>query len=240
MKMKNIWYLLFLGLFLVGVVISSGCIDNHSGMEEKEFNILHETIITPEFSYELYLPENYSTESTYPLLLCLSPGGNGESFYSSICSACNRFNCVVVCSNDFKNNIPVDDYLPKINGTIGDVMMRVNLDEERIYLGGFSGGGMGSYVVSYFKPNFFRGLIINSGAIHSHLYDEELIREMGIEKVALICGTEDNVVSCSHMKNDEEWLKKSGIRTLFIEFEGGHQIAPADTYITAIEWLEDN
>jgi len=141
-------------------------------------------------------------------------------------------------SNDFANYKPLEDYLPKINKSLNDIEAKFNIDKSKIYACGFSGGGMGAYVISYFRPNYFKGLIINNGALHQNLYNIEMLKRMGVEKVVLICGKKDSIVPCSYIKNDEKWLKKAGIKTKVIEFDGGHQLAPLHIYEEAIIWLE--
>ena len=221
------------------------CIDSFSfvGVGKREESTVpqvktHETIKTSEFSYELYLPEDCSPRVSYPLLLCMSPNGDGKVFYNSVYPVTDEYNYVLVGSNDYSNYKPLDEFLPRIYNTLDDVRTRVNIDENRIYACGFSGGGMATYVVSYFKPNYFRGLIVNDGAIHVNLYNVEMLRQMGVERVVLICGKKDTTVSCSYMQDDANWLNQAGIETKIIEFDGGHQIAPSDAYREAIRWLE--
>lgn len=201
---------------------------------------IHQTVSTSDFSYELYLPKNYSLDIPYPLIICLSPGGNGKEFRDSVYPVTNEKGYILVGSNDFRNNIGSSVFLPRISGTLDDVKSKFNIDENRIYGCGFSGGGMGTYVISYFKPRYFRGLIVNSGAIHANLYNREMLEQMGVEKVVLICGKNDNVVTCEYMGNDEKWLNSAGIETRIIEFDGGHQIAPVDAYMEAINWLDND
>jgi len=197
--------------------------------------LVHESVKKDGISYEIYLPANYSESQSHSLFICLSPSGDGTQFYRTVYPAASEFNWIMACSNDFKNNIPLDDYLPKITKTVNDVKSRFKIG--KVYIGGFSGGGMGSYVVSYFNP-VFSGLIINSGAIHQNLYNKNEIKKIKAKKVVLICGRKDSIVSCSYMKQDEAFLKAAGFETLLIEFDGGHEIAPQEIYKTAIEWLE--
>lgn len=198
----------------------------------------HQTISTSEFSYELYLPWNYSSNISYPLMICLSPNGNGKEFYKSVYPVANERGYILVGSNDFANYRSFDYFLPRVYESLGDVRSRVNVDGSPVYACGFSGGGMASYVISYFKPNYFQGLIVNSGGIHEILYNKENLRRMGVRKVVLLCGRRDGIVSCEHMRNDEMWLNAAGIETYFIEFDGGHSMAPQDAYRGAVEWLE--
>jgi len=195
---------------------------------------VHESVRTTDISYELYKPVNYNKNKSYPLFVCLSPSGNGSLFYENVYPAAAKYGWIMACSNDFKNNVPIDIFLPKINKIIYDVKSKYNI--KVVYAGGFSGGGMASYVISYFNPSI-KGLIVNSGAMHPNLYNRDRLKKIGAKKVALMCGKYDTVVSCEYMKNDEKFLASAGIDVMLMEFEGGHNIAPSKLYERAIEWL---
>ncbi|HDN83761.1 MAG TPA: hypothetical protein ENG50_05300 [Candidatus Altiarchaeales archaeon] len=126
--------------------------------------------------------------------------------------------------------------LPKVKEMIEDVRKRVSIKENEIYATGFSGGGMGCYVIAYFHP-IFKGLIINSGAIHPNLYNPKEIRKINVKKIVLICGRKDGVVPCAYMQKDKEFLEKAGFETYLIEFNGSHEIAPAEIYEKALRYL---
>ena len=132
----------------------------------------------------MYLPKDYSPNVSYPLIFCLSPSGNGEDF-SYLSPITSKYDIILAVSNDFANYKPLKDYLPKINKSLNDIEAKFNIDKSKIYACGFSGGGMGAYVISYFRPNYFKGLIINNGALHQNLYDIEMLKRTGVEKVVL-------------------------------------------------------
>jgi predicted esterase len=197
-------------------------------------NSIHQSIKKDDFSYELYLPTNYSEDNFYPVFLCLSPSGGGSQFYSRVYPAANESGWIMACSNDFRNNVSFDEYLPKIRKMISDVNNRIKV--SKMYIGGFSGGGMGSYVISYFNP-VFSGLIVNSGAIHQNLYNKNEIKKIKAKKIVLICGERDSVVPCSYMGQDEKFLNSAGFETLLLKFKGSHEIAPTEMYRTAFKWF---
>lgn len=224
--------LLFFAASLIG---SNGPQDDASSAEDIVIDeSIHSTVSKSGFSYELFIPKDYSADMGYPLFVCLSPSGKGTQFYKEVYPSASESGWIMACSNDFRNNIGPEEYMPKLEGMIADVKRNHKIGD--IYIGGLSGGGMGSYVVSYFKP-IFRGLLVNSGAIHANMNSVGEAKKMHLKKIAMICGKKDNVVPCERMKKDEALLKSAGYETLLIEFDGGHEIAPHGSYKTAIEWL---
>ena len=187
-------------------------------------------------SYYLFLPRYYDPDREYPLLLCLSPSGNGAIF-KSFYPVTSKYGVVMVGSNDFANMIPADKFLPKLIATLIDVKRKVRIKEGEVYACGFSGGGMATYVFSYFYPGTFKGLIVNSGAIHGNLYSVYALRRMNVKKVALLCGDRDRVVSCEYMRGDEGWLERAGIQVKLFKFKGGHQLAPPNVFEKALLWV---
>jgi predicted esterase len=234
---QNIKYILPLAIFIILLVILYPFVNSFQGVEyETGEKDNRQSVKSNGASYELYLPENYSSDNQYNLFVCLSPSGNGSQFYE-IYSAFSDNGLIMACSNDFKNNIAMDKFLPKVNNLITDVKNKHKIN--KIYIGGLSGGGMGSYIVSYFNP-IIDGLIINSGAIHQNLNNQSEIKKMKARKIVLICGKNDNVVPCDYMEKDRKFLESAGFKTFLIEFDGGHKLAPAGLYDSAIKWLELN
>lgn len=189
-----------------------------------------------EISYYLFLPNHYSSEKSYPLLLCLSPSGQSKIF-QKFYPVTRKYGVVMVGSNNFANMIPVNKFMPKIVATLIDLKRRVKIREGETYACGFSGGGMATYVISYFYPGTFKGLIVNSGAIHPNLRSPSALRRLNVKKVALLCGEKDTVVSCDYMRGDMNLLRSAGIEVKLWKFRGGHQLAPEYIFQKALLWV---
>ena len=197
----------------------------------------HLPVRTSKCSYELFIPSGYSKAKKYPLFVTLSPGGNGRDFEKSAGYVCNKMGFIMVGSNDFRNGVPSNIVLPKVDAMIADVSRKYSVDKSKIYIGGFSGGGMGSYFMAVRKPGFFKGLVINNGRIHPSYLKVGTMRKMRVKRVAIMSSDADNVVKRSLLEDQARLLRKAGVTVKFIKWKGGHSIAPSSIYEQALKWV---
>jgi len=188
-------------------------------------------------SYEVILPPGYDSDSMYPAVLLLHPGGWGSGTADHVQAVLDRVSWIVAVSNDFHNGLSSEQFAPIIKATRADLESRFAVDTNKVHLGGLSGGGMASYVTAYLEPRSYRGLLINSGVIHEALLDKERLKRTGLKKVALLTGSEDHTTSPREMDACRQWLDVSGIDAKIFSFQGGHVLAPVETYVEALEWL---
>ena len=103
------------------------------------------------YSYSLEVPENYSEERSYPLIIFLhgSAALNQESFifYENIRTDFHKpKNDSYIYAAPIKLEIDWDHN--KIRDLIENIKKNINVDENRIYLTGLSMGGRGTFIVS--------------------------------------------------------------------------------------------
>ena len=138
----------YIGVFIITTYVLqqiSYPLTSRRGFKEKS----HHSISEDDFSYELYVPESYSEEENSPLVVCLSPTGEGDLFSSALYPAAEEHGFVVLGSNDFASNRSSAEFLPRLYSAIEDAKKNINIDEKRVYLCGFSGGAVATYVVQH-------------------------------------------------------------------------------------------
>ncbi len=197
----------------------------------------HLPVRTDKCSYELYIPSGYTKSKSYPLFVTLSPGGNGTDFAKAAGYPCDTMGFIMVGSNDFRNGVSSDIVLPKVDAMIADVCSKYNVDKSNIFIGGFSGGGMGSYFMAMRRPGFFKGLVINNGRIHPEYLKVEPLRKMKVKRVALMSSDADGTVKRELLEEQAKLLQKAGVTVNFLKWKGGHAIAPSSLYETALKWV---
>lgn len=233
MLKKSGVFILIIAVILVIAGVKYGSFHNITALQGNR----HQTVNRGDISYELYLPEGYSASKTYPLLVMLAPDGNGSNFYKPAGYTCSQNGFVLVCSNTFRNNVPNNIFVPQVLKTIEDVQKTVKIDKSSIYIGGFSGGGMGSYMMAYFNPGYFKGLLINNGRINDFMKNKESLRRMKVSKVVIMSSKNDGIATPAILTSQKELLESAGIEVLFLNFSGGHEIAPSSLYERAIKWF---
>jgi predicted peptidase len=121
-----------------------------------------------ETKYWVYLPENYSDHSEWPLLLYLHGGGDrGNDLEKSkrrgmanFIDQGKKFPMIVVspqCPNDFAwESVPLMELLD-------DMEKRFSVDRQRFYVMGFSMGGHGTWNLASRKTERFAGIVPIAG-----------------------------------------------------------------------------
>lgn len=113
--------------------------------------------------YSIYLPENYSTDKQYPLLVYLH--GSGEDDQSLFRANFIREEFIVLAPNGRgkSNAFATEEAQIDIREAIEDVIDNFSINTESIILSGFSMGGYGVYMTFYQHPELFSALAILSG-----------------------------------------------------------------------------
>ena len=125
---------------------------------------------------------------------------------------------------------------PLLSGTLTTILANYPVDRSRIIAAGFSGGGMAAHYLSMAYPNLISAIVINTGMIsESYQNSEKYLHAQNQVAVFLASPTDFRY---HEMQADKNHLEGFGWRTQWIEFEGGHAIAPESAYMEAAEWIE--
>jgi poly(3-hydroxybutyrate) depolymerase len=91
-------------------------------------------------SYTLYLPANYSTEKSYPVIYAFDPHAEGKLPVSLYKELADQYGYILVGSNNSKNGTTWEESQNIANKLFADAGNRLSINTERIYVLGFSGG----------------------------------------------------------------------------------------------------
>ena len=148
----------------------------------------------------LYVPEEYTGEKPFNLMICLHPNGDSSSHYRYQLIDYNRWNSFVeetiFVFPDGGDDENSDFYIPKGDEEI--IMRAVNfakqlykIDTNRIYLQGFLDGGRTALKYSLDKPDKFFGVLLNhptirgledakNNPLHSSIYNYQNASKLNI------------------------------------------------------------
>ena len=93
----------------------------------------------PEQTYALYLPSTYSPERKWSLILAFHPAARGRMMVEKFQAAAEEYGYIVAASNNSRNG-PYAVSQAAAQAMIMDVGQRFNVDPQRVYLAGMSGG----------------------------------------------------------------------------------------------------
>jgi hypothetical protein len=197
------------------------------------------TRLLPEkLSYELYFPASLDMRKPHPLVLALSPAGVGKDLLPVWKPVCDRYGWILVASNNSRNGQLFGEGEDLLLAAIAQVSSQLPVDRARIYATGCSGGGQEAEYLTSAYPDVFRACIVNTGRIHPQFLDKSSEKFWVRGKCAIFIASPTDF-RYEEMKKDKVFLEGFSWTTKWIEFEGGHTLAPASVYLEAAAWLEE-
>lgn len=179
-------------------------------------------------NYLVYLPQSYSTNNKLPLILSLH--GSGERGNNiddvkkwgihKILRENDNFPFVVVSPQ-----CPVGEIWEMQFNALKDLLDKIendyNIDDERIYLTGYSLGGYGTWNFAILNPEIFTAIVpISGGAISP----QRALRLKNIP-IWVAHGDSDTVVQFEESKRIVDCLKEHNPNIIFKVYKGGgHEV----------------
>jgi len=146
---------------------------------------------------------------------------------------------------DFSTGIPVINHKQAENSRniiiqfIESLKTRYSFDEKKIYLGGFSQGGIMSYSVGLTRPDLIQGIVVMSGRLLKEV--RPLIaspEKLASQEVFISHGISDNVLNIEYAREAHAYLKTLGMVPAYKEYEGSHSITN-EMFHDLISWLKN-
>tara|TARA_B110000027_G_scaffold4290_1_gene3908 strand:- start:2579 stop:3349 length:771 start_codon:yes stop_codon:yes gene_type:complete len=192
--------------------------------------------------YRILLPENYDVKNNYPLLVFLHGSGergndndlqlvHGSSLFLD--SEFRKKNPAIIvfpqCAKDAywatttrtdigftyikkpKNNPTLD----LVEGMLDDVMDNYGVDKKRIYVGGLSMGGMGTFELVYRNPRMFAAAFAICGGANP-----KIARKIRRPVWRIDHGEADQVVTVDHSKKMVAALLKKKASVVYNWYPG--------------------
>lgn len=237
MPTSRLFLLLGIGLVLA-LPAARAAIDRGTATKEPRRRVERGSRIGT-LSYEVLLPAELGKRSSYPLLILIHNTGMGAQYMDQIEKSLENLEWIVVCTNDINVSQKGDIILRVLENTVADIESKFPVDPDRRYLGGFSAGAMASYLVTFFRPGMFRGVVADGGPIHGGMSSLKAVRRMKLREVVLLSGSMDTTITPRELRGNRGLVRSAGVKVRFLTFAGSHVIAPGSLYRSALEWLEE-
>ncbi len=190
-------------------------------------------------TYSLYVPatEPSAVGEKPPLLFLFHPGGQGGRAIYSYIEMAATLGVTLVSFDHFKNtdNNPEREaeMLQRFTAILPQIEAAVPHDENRMFMGGTSGGAWRSYHYSAQVPRPWAGILASGGWLGGEQWYDLPYPRM---RVAMVNGDKDHGAN-GEIKKDTEILHRSGSSVSVHAFEGGHQMPPPSVLTKALRWL---
>ncbi len=187
--------------------------------------------------FELYVPANNNPRKPAPLILFISPGQNATGL-AQFRALCDRKGVLFASPHQAGNQTPGPRRIRIVMDTLDEVCRCCNVDPDRTYIGGFSGGGRIAFSIATALPEYFGGIIpVCAGG---QLRQESWLRQRVIDRlrIAMITGETDfNRGEIERMTQTQ--LSGVGVTSRVWTVAGlGHGIPSDKTLSEAYAWLE--
>jgi hypothetical protein len=183
--------------------------------------------------YVLYLPSELDLQSRHPLLVALSPTADAWGMIRAWQPVVEKHKWLLYASKTSRNGVPYAGIVPPLIAAIKSVSADYPVDKSRIVATGLSGGGMASHCLAYLHPELFAAVIINTGMMAE---DQPSWPHPPRGKIAVFVASPTDF-RYEQMKKNRVFLESLGWKTHWIEFPGGHRLAPSAILKEAAQWL---
>lgn len=175
--------------------------------------------------YALYLPEKFDA-----LLIILDPAARGDVPIRKYTLLADQYGIIMAGSynsRNFDGNSSIESFVTIYN----DITSRYNINPEKIWVSGFSGGARAAVSVGLIYPEV-RG-VIGCGAG----FADENADVTKLSNYAGIAGMAD--MNFTELSDNSNYLDEKKVSNVLLTFNGGHIWPPVETYGLAVEWLLD-
>ncbi|MGC9470631.1 MAG: prolyl oligopeptidase family serine peptidase [Bacteroidales bacterium] len=199
------------------------------------------------YPYSVFVPEDYTGEKKYPLLVYLHGSGDDDRVLSRNTVIPEGFIVLAPNGRGTSNCFAVPEAQADIEYSITDVIQHFTIDTTKIILSGFSMGGYGVYRTYYEHPERYRAIAIISGhpdlarrwinpEAPNFLQEAYLTRFRNVP-VFIFHGTKD--LNCPFELTEKlvQKLRNTGCHVTFVTDHGGHGGMNPKIRSKYYEWL---
>ena len=109
-------------------------------------------------AYELFVPAKYDMKQTWPVVLFISPGNRGAGF-AQWKAVFEKEGIIFASPHEAGNGTPTPQRIRIVMDVLAELRRDFNVDPDRTYIGGFSGGGRIASAIAFALPEYFAGVI---------------------------------------------------------------------------------
>ncbi|AXG72192.1 hypothetical protein KORDIASMS9_04460 [Kordia sp. SMS9] len=183
-------------------------------------------------TFALYLPNSYDETKLSAVVFIFDPSGNGANGMQHFIASAEKFNYILIASNNTKNGVPYETNFEIVNRLFATVFSTFTIDEKQIYAAGFSGGSRLATAISALTGKM-QGVIACGAGLKintSFTPSKKMFSFVGL------VGDED--MNYQEMFQTKEWLDKFDVDNELFVYNDTHRWPPSKQIERAFGWLE--
>lgn len=180
-------------------------------------------------NYSYYLPQSYNRKKALPVIVFLDPHANGSLPLKKYASLADKYGYIFIGSNNIRNGLSGNYTQSTFNALLTEISKRFNIDKNRIFTAGFSGGAKLAIIFAQQNPQII-GVAACGGSIPINTNKQPNFYYAGI------VGNEDfNYLEVSQLFTV---FDNAGFDYTSVVFNGGHEWPPVSSFEPAIIGFE--
>ena len=193
--------------------------------------------------YSLYVPENYTPQQNWPLIICLHGAyGRGDDYIWSWLRAAKSKGYLLLSPKSVDVTWSVLRPLLDVSSIIAmfkEVSATYAVDESRVYLSGLSDGGTFTYLFGLDCAEMFTGIAPIAGDFHP-MMDGMLHQKQGKDlPIYIVHGVHDLIFKVESIRQGHELLTHIGYNATYEELPNwGHAYTSSINEQLVLPWFE--
>ncbi|MHC1708176.1 MAG: hypothetical protein AB9842_11750 [Bacteroidales bacterium] len=172
-------------------------------------------------TYALFLPSNYDTVHSWPLIIAFDSHGDGRLPVNLLMAEAEKYGYIILGSNNSKNGLSLEVSSAIYDVLLQEVKWRFKIDDQRIYTMGFSGGAR---VAAY--QGIQKGGIRTVIGCSAGLPSNTIPAAAGFNYLGVVGTLDFNYLE---MKQLFKQLDQTSLPHYLLTFEGTHAWPPRET-----------
>lgn len=179
-------------------------------------------------TFSLYLPTNFEVSTPSPVLFVFDMKGHSRQALGLMSKAAEEQGYILAAPDNVSDTLPISDNVVIANRMFKAVIALLPIHKDRIYTGGFSGGGRFATLI----PAFINGVqgVVSFGA---SVGNTEILSPKNPFHFIGVVGNED--YNYPEMLEVESILNRMKFPNQLLVYQGGHEWPDTEQMVQALE-----
>ncbi len=186
----------------------------------------------------IYVPDSLDHSRKHPVVVALSPSADAHGMIEAWKGISERYQWPVLAARNYSNGGDMMQMLKVVARSVRAAAEYLPIDGTRVIATGISGGGMGAHAFAFQYPEMTGAVVVNTGMMHEYYFSPAQAPRYPRGKLAVFLASPEDF-RYGEMKRDRSFLTGRQWTTKWIEFAGGHTMAPDTAYEEAAQWIAE-